>query len=152
MPEGKHSSELIGASSFVMVWDDTKVASFKEVSGLESETEVREVMQSTSGGKVVIIKSQGATPLKPGKLTCKYAAFKGDPILTWRQQVIDGKMSEARKNISVAIFGPDNTEVMRFNFLNAWPSKYAWSTLSAKSNEALEVTVTIEHEGMQVGK
>jgi len=147
-----HTSELIGASSFVMVWDDTKVASFKEVSGMESETEVRELMQSTKDGKVVIIKSQGATPLKPGKITAKYAAFKEDPILKWRQQVVDGKMAEARKNISVVVYDPMDKEVMRLNFLNAWPSKYAWSSLSAKSNEALEVTLTIEHEGMTVAK
>jgi len=147
-----HTHELIGASSFALIMDQAAVASFKEVGGLEMETEVRETMQSTADGKVVIIKSQGATPLKPGKLTAKYAAFKGDPLLAWRQKVIDGKMSDARKDISVAIFGVDNVEVMRFNFHNAWPSKYAWSTLTAKSNEPLEITVTIEHEGMSLGK
>ncbi len=152
MADGKHVAELIGASSFVLTWNDEKVASFKEVSGLENETEVRELQQSTKGGKVIIIKSQGATPVKPGKLTAKYAAFKDDPILKWRQEVVDGKMEKARRNISVVVYGMDDKEVMRWNALNAWPSKYAWSTLSAKSNEALEVTVTIEHEGLSLGK
>lgn len=152
MADGKHSSELIGANSFYMSWNDEKVASFQEVSGLEQETEVRELMQSTKDGKAVIIKSQGATTLKPGKITAKYAAFKDDPILKWRQQVVDGKMSEARRNVSIIVYDPENKEVMRWNCLNSWPSKYAWSTLSAKSNEPLQVTVTIEHEGLTVGK
>ncbi len=154
MADGGHPQELIGANSFWLKFEGeyAPVASFKEVSGIETETEVRETMQSTSDGKVIIIKSQGATPLKAGKLTAKYAAFKGDPILKWRQAVVDGKMKEARKNISIIVYAPDNTQVMQFDFKNAWPSKYAWSSLSAKSNEPLEITLTIEHEGMAVGK
>jgi phage tail-like protein len=148
----KHKSELIGASSFFLDLGSGEVASFQEVSGIEQETEVRELMQSTKDGKAVIIKSQGATPIKPGKVTAKYAAFKNDPILKWRQDVVDGKMNDARKNVSIVVYGVDNAEVMRFNLKNAWPSKYAWSSLSAKSNEPLQVTVTIEHEGLEVGK
>jgi phage tail-like protein len=144
------ASEVIGASSFVLEMGDDRVATFKEVSGLEQESEVREVTQSTRDGKPVVVKSQGAMALKPGKITGKYAAFTGDPILKWRQQVVDGKRSEARRNVSIVVYGAEDNEAMRFNLLNAWPSKYAWPTLSAKSNEALEVTVTIEHEGMTV--
>ncbi|MEI7555266.1 phage tail protein [Candidatus Chlorohelix sp.] len=151
MPE-KHSSELIGASSFYLDLRSGPQISLKEVSGLESETEVRELMQSTKDGKVVIIKSQGATPVKPGKITIKYAAYKGDPVLEWRQLVINGKMEEARRDIHVVIYGVDNKEIMRFTCKNSWPSKYAWSNLSAKSNEALEITVIIDHEGMEIAK
>lgn len=146
-------TDMIGASSFSLSMDgEEKVASFKEVSGIENETEVRELVQSTKDGKLVQTKSQGAAYYKMGKITAKYAAFKGDPILVWRQNVIDGKMEAARKNISIVVYGIDDKEVMRFNFKNAWPSKYAWANLSAKSNEALEITVTIEHEGMTMGK
>ncbi|NWJ45557.1 MAG: phage tail protein [Chloroflexi bacterium] len=148
----KHSSELIGASSFYLDLRSGPQISLKEVSGLESETEVRELMQSTKDGKVIIIKSQGATPVKPGKLTIKYAAYKGDPVLDWRQLVVNGKMEEARRDIHIVIYGVDNKEIMRFTCKNSWPSKYAWSNLSAKSNEALEITVTIDHEGLEIAK
>lgn len=148
----KHSSELIGASSFYLDLRKGAQISLKECSGLEQETEVRELMQTTKDGKVVIIKSQGATPVKPGKITIKYAAYKADPVLEWRQEVVDGKMDAARRDIHIVIYGVDNKEIMRFTCKNSWPSKYAWSTLSAKSNEALEVTVTIDHEGMEMAK
>lgn len=147
-----HSAELIGASSFWLEWGSEKVASFQEVSGLENETEVRELIQSTKGGQAVIIKSQGASPIKAGKLTAKYAAFKSDPVMEWRKDVIDGNMAKARRNISIVVYGVDNKEIMRWNAKNAWPSKYTWSTLSAKSNEPLQVTVTIEHEGLELAK
>jgi phage tail-like protein len=147
-----HSSELIGASSFFIDLRKGPQISLKEVSGLEQETEVRETMQSTKEGKVVIIKSQGATPIKPGQITAKYAAYKDDPVMAWRQEVIDGKMNDARRDIHIVVYGVDNKEVMRWTCKNAWPNKVAWSSLSAKSNEPLEVTVTIVHEGMEMAK
>jgi phage tail-like protein len=148
----KHAAELIGASSFFLDLRSGPQISLKEVSGLEQETEVREMQQSTKDGKVVIIKSQGATPIKPGKLTAKYAAYKDDPVLKWRQDVVDGKMNDARRDIHIVVYGVDNKEIMRFTCKNSWPSKVAWSSLSAKSNEAMEVTVTIDHEGMELAK
>jgi phage tail-like protein len=148
----KHTSELIGASSFYLDLRSGPQISLKECSGIEQETEVRETMQSTKDGKVVIIKSQGATPIKAGKLTIKYASYKEDPVMTWRQQVVDGKMNDARRDIHIVVYGVDNKEVIRWSCKNAWPSKFAWSNLSAKSNEPLESTVTIEHEGMELAK
>lgn len=147
-----HVNELLNASSFVLIMDDNKVASFQEVSGMESETDVIELMQSTKDGKKVIIKSQGATTLKAGKITAKYAAFKDDQVLKWRQDVIDGNMAKARRNCSIVVYSADDKEVFRFNLLNAWPSKYSWSSLSAKSNEPLQITVVIEHEQLTIGK
>jgi len=128
-----------------------KLATFKEVSGLEFETEVHEQTQATKDGKTVIIKSQGAQIQKPGKITAKYAASQDDPILKWRQEVIDGNMSKARRNASIIVYDVEDKETFRFNLFNAWPSKFSWSTLSAKSTEGMQITVTFEHEGMSMG-
>ncbi len=141
----------IGASSFYLeVPGYDKVGSFQEISGIESETEVRELVQSTKDGKSVTIKTQGAATLKPGKLTVKYAAFKDDPMLKWRQMVVEGKMNDARKNITLTAYDVLDKAVMKFNFSAAWPSKYAYSSFSAKSNDAVSVTLTIEHEGIEI--
>jgi phage tail-like protein len=156
MPGGPGGTRVdpLPANSFwlEMGKDHEKVTTFQEVSGLESETEVRELLQSGQNGKAVIIKSQGAQTLKPGKITAKYAAFKGDPILKWRQKVVDGKMNDARVDCSIVVYSVEDEEILRFNLKNCWPSKYAWSSLSAKSNEPLQITVTIEHEGLEVAK
>jgi len=150
-PGGTRTDPLPANSFWLeMGKDHEKVTTFQEVSGLESETEVRELTQSGQNGLSVIIKSQGAATLKPGKITAKYAAFKGDPILKWRQKVVDGKMNEARVDCSVVVYTVDNEEVLRFDLANCWPSKYSWSSLSAKSNEPLQITVIIEHEGLKV--
>jgi phage tail-like protein len=97
---------------------------------------------------VVISKGLGANPLKAGKLTVKYSAFKGDPLRGWREQVVAGVVS--RKDVTLHIFTPDNKSEIELNFKRAWPSKYAWSSFTAKGNDAVMVTVTLEHEGMSI--
>lgn len=139
-----------GSNSFWLEMGREQVASFQEVTGLEDETEVRELQQSGQKGQVIIIKTQGASPLKAGTVTAKYAAFKDDPIRKWRDQVIAGKTEDAKKDISIVIYDIENAEVARFNFANAWPFKLAYSSLSSKSNEPITVTVSIAHEGMRV--
>jgi phage tail-like protein len=149
MPEVRY--DPIVASRFYLDLGGNTVATLSEVSGLEDETDVVETQQSTKEGKVVIIKSQGATPLKAGKLTVKYAALKDDPIKTWFDKVINQKIQEARTNISIVLYETGtNAASLTFNFKNAWPSKYSYGSFTAKSNDTIMVTVTIEHEGMDV--
>lgn len=139
----------LGGNSFHLELDGENAATFKEVEGVESETDVVELVQAGPGGKQVWIKSQGAWTQKMGKITAKYAAFEGDKLLDWRQKVIDGKMEDARKNISIVLYNVEDEEVMRFNFKNAWPSKYSWSGMNASGNDPVTVTIIIEHEGME---
>lgn len=122
----------------------------QEVSGLDFETDVAETTATLASGKVIPIKTPGATPLKSGKLTLKYITYKEDPAAIWRADVIAGKMKEARTNISLIIYDLLGEEVLRFNFADAWPSKRAFSSFSTKSNEPVSVTLTIEHNGVKV--
>jgi phage tail-like protein len=143
---------LIARSFFLDMGSHGAIENLTEVSGLDIEADVTELTQIAKGktNKPIVVKTLGATPLKPGKLTVKYYAFKGDPFDKWRADVINGKMSEARINASLILYDSEGKEQVRFSFLNAWPSKRAFSNLSSKSNEALAVTITLEHEGVQV--
>ena len=126
------------------------IEGIQEVSGLDIETDVAELTQTQKDGKVLLLKTTGATPVKAGKLTLKYVAFKDDPGLKWRADVIAGKMAEARKNISLILYDLEYKEEMRFNFANAWPSKRAFSSFTSKGNDPVTITLTIEHEGVKV--
>ena len=142
----------LGANSFALEMDGENAATFREVDGINSESEVVELVQAGPGGKQVWIKTVGAQRNKMGKITAKYAAFEGDKLLEWRKKVQEGKMEDARKNISIVVFDTADSEVARFNFEHCWPSKYAWSGLGATSNEPVTVTITIEYEQMEFGK
>ena len=149
---GKRVDPIVSNAFYLDIPGYDSVGSFQEISGVESETDVTELMQSTKGGKVVVIKTQGQNLNKTGKLTVKYAAFKGDPLLKWRKEVTEGKMNEARKNITLQSYSVEDAASLKFNFSNAWPSKYSYSTFSTKSTEPVSVTVTIEYEQMEIAE
>ena len=149
MPSGVRGEPFIANRFFFEMGQDS-ISSLQEVSGLDFETDMSELQQASKGGRLSYIKTAGATPIKMGKITLKYAAFKGDPMLVWREKIITGKISENRKACSMTVYDHSGTEKLRFNFRNAWPSKLAFSSLTAKGNEPLSVTITLEHEGVEI--
>ena len=95
---------LISNRFYLDLGSGVQVSGIQEVSGLDIETDVAELQQMTKAGKVVMVKTPGATPVKGGKLTLKYVTFKDDPAGKWRANVIAGKMADARKNISLILY------------------------------------------------
>lgn len=126
------------------------IGSVQEVSGVSTESEVVELLQSTQGGKQVRIKTLGAQRSKSGKMTLKYGAFKGDNLYKWWELVKDGKMNDARKNITVTIHKSDGSVGFSINFTQCFPSSYGLSAFNTKTNEAVSTTVEIEYEQSEI--
>jgi phage tail-like protein len=148
MPETNY--DAVVSNRFYLDLNGHKIDVLQEVSGIEDESDVLELQQATKSGKVVIVKSLGAMPVKGGKLTLKYAAFKEDPIKAWYDMVVNQKINDARTNISLVLYDLESKPTFTFEFANAWPSKYSFGSLTSKGNDPLAVTVTIEHTGMNV--
>lgn len=148
MPDSRF--DAIVGNYFYFEFGGHQVATISEISGIEDESDVLETQQTLKGGKVIIIKALGAMPLKGGKLTLKYPAIKGDPVKVWYDSIVNQKIKDARTNCTVTLFDYTHTKVLDFDFKDAWPSKYSFSSLTTKGNDALSVTVTIEHTGMDI--
>jgi len=149
----EHKDVLIARSFFLDMGKLGHLESLMEVSGIDFEGDTAELTQVIKGksDKLAPLKTVGAIPLKAGKLTVKYLAFKDDPLQKWREKVINTDGGEMpRENISLILYDAMGEEKLRFNFARAWPSKRAFNSLSAKSSEALTVTITLEHEGVSV--
>jgi phage tail-like protein len=60
--------------------------------------------------------------------------------------VIQGKLD--RKAGSVVLLDAQGQEKLRWNFINAWPSKWTGPTLNAKGNDVAieELTLTCERQ------
>jgi len=140
----------IVANRFFLEFGGHQVSTLQEVSGLEDESDVLETDQMLAGGKYLNKKELGAMPLKGGKLTLKYPAIKDDPIKKWYDLVVNQKMSEARTNLTLTLYDLLGAPTLAFDFSSAWPSKYSYSSFTVKSNDAVSITVTIEHTGMTV--
>ena len=127
--------------------DGVTVAQFQEVSGLTSELDVIELKEITKDGKYVIHKLPGNR--KAPSITLKRAKNSSKDLFEWHQKIYQGKVSDARKNGSVVLYNYDHSEVGRYNFVNAWPSKVSMSALKAGSNEILMEEVTIVCEELE---
>ena len=150
MPGGR-VDPIISNRFYMTIKGVDSIGSLQEVGGLEDESEVSELQQVGKGGKIAQMKTLGANPLKPGTLTVKYATFKDDPGKKWYDEVVANKVNEIRRLVTIDLYeNAKEAPTLTFSFDNAWPSKYSFSSFTAKGNDAVIVTLTVQHEGMSV--
>ncbi len=120
--------------------DGIQQGSFMECTGLGSHIEVVEYREGTDPITVRKI---------PGKVTypdivLKWGVTTSRDLYTWHLAIINGQLQ--RKNGAVILQAADGTDVVRWNFFNAWPSKWDGPTLNAMSNEVAIESLTITCE------
>lgn len=131
-------------SRFLLEIDGIVQAGFSDVTIPDISTdpiEYREGNEDTTVRKI-----PGLT--KYGNLILKWGITNSMELFEWRKQVIQGKTGEARKNIAVILQDEGGNSAARWEFKEAWPSKYDAPDLSAKGNDIAIETVEIVHEGM----
>jgi phage tail-like protein len=128
----------IGSFNFRVEIEGVTMAAFRNVEGLDSKTEVVEFQD---GNDVVLRKRPGRTSYS--NITLKRGYVNTSELWEWRKQVMDGVV--ARKSGSVILLGDDGSEIMRYNFFEAWPCSWKGFTLDGKGNdvnvEELELAV-----------
>src|SRR6266542_5358807 len=84
---------------FVLEVDSVQLASFRKVSGIESETETIEYKEATKDGKMIIRKVPGA--MKWSDITLERRIDESTKLWEWRKQVEDGDIDGARRHGSI---------------------------------------------------
>jgi phage tail-like protein len=120
---------------------------FRECSGLGSENEVVEYKASGQRGEFVVKKVPGR--MKWTNVTLKRGITDSMDMWQWRKTVEQGDVDGARKNGSIVMFDQKGTEVARWNFVNAWPSKLTGPSANAGNNEIAIEELEITHEGYE---
>ncbi|SDW52303.1 conserved hypothetical phage tail region protein [Amycolatopsis xylanica] len=129
--------------NFLVELDDIAEASFSECTGLSSSTEVIENREG--GDNTTVRKLPGKTSY--GDLTLKRGLTGSRLLWDWRQQIVDGNV--VRKTGAIVVFDLANqTEVARWNFVRAWPSKWEGPAFNAKGNDIAIDTLVLAHEGL----
>ena len=119
---------------------------FREVDGIASENEVVTHTTSDAQGKSQVQKFPGQ--IKWNNITLKRGVDSNNALWTWRQQVINGQITEARKEVTITVIDWAGTTIVTYNFINAWPCRYSAPGLSAGGNEVMVEEIEIAHEGM----
>ena len=138
--------DQLASYTFMLEVDGIAEATFRECSGLDSETQVIESKETGSKGQTVIKKLPGA--LKWGDITLKRGFTDDMKLQEWRNKTVDGKLTDMRKNGSVVVYDYKNEEVLRWNFVNGWISKLQGPALNASGNDVAIEAITIVHEGL----
>jgi phage tail-like protein len=129
--------------NFLVELEGILQASFRECSGLEATTEVIDHRQG--GDNTTVYKLPGKTTYSD--ITLRWGLTDSQELWAWRRQVIEGRV--LRKNGSIVVYDLANRqEVVRWNFANAWPTKWDGPSFNAIGNEVAVESLVLAHEGV----
>lgn len=140
-------AEGVGALRWYLEIDGITEGIFKEVSGLDSETEVIEHRVTGKGGNLIVHKVPGA--LKWSDITLRRGITDDKKLHEWREKIEKGQVETNRKNGSVTLYSPDQKPIAKYTFKNGWPSKFKGPALDASKNEIAIEEIVITHEGLE---
>jgi len=86
---------------------------------------------------------------KYANITLKWGTTDSMVVYNWRKMVDDDSIKDYRKNVAIVIIDEEGNDTARWEFSNAWPSKYDAPDLTAKGNDVAIETLEIVHEGMK---
>jgi phage tail-like protein len=138
--------DLLTTFAFAVEVDGITIAAFKEVSGIDSNTEVIEYKEVTGAGQLIIRKVPGSPSW--ADITLRRRIDAVTDLWDWRVLVLEGDIDGARRNGSIVLYDSMQEEVARWNFINGWPSVWKGADLDAGANEVAVEEVTITHEGL----
>src|SRR5215469_6942299 len=117
-------------SRFLVEIDGITQSKFTEIITPDATIEVVEYRE---GGDNTVHKIPGM--IRYSNLILKWGITDSMELYNWYKDIVDGKFSTSRKNISLVLLDEDGKEIARWRFKQAWPIRYTASLLNAKENE-----------------
>jgi phage tail-like protein len=130
---------------FYVQIDKVSQAVFTEVSGLQVEMDVYEHEEGGNNGFVHHLPGRS----KVGRLTLKRGMTKSNELFQWCLAVARGTIE--RRNLSVILYDTQGKELLRWDFVNAYPVKWSGPQFAADGSSAAVETLEIAHEGLRAG-
>lgn len=129
--------------NFIVELDGIATAAFSEVTGLDSTIDVIEYREG--GRNTTPLKLPGMT--KYSNIVLKRGMTDNVELFEWHRQAVLGNLQ--RRNGSIIVLDRQGSEVARWNFVNAWPTKYDAPDFNASGNEVAVETLELAHEGIE---
>lgn len=139
----RRATDPFASFNFKLEVEGITVAGFSEVTGLNQESNVIDYRE----GQEPITPRKLPGLNKFGNITLKRGISPDLSVYNWRKTVTDGDID--RRNASIVLHNEKHEEVVRWNLINAWPSKYIGPDLKANANEVAIESVELTHEGVE---
>jgi phage tail-like protein len=118
-------------------------AGFSEASGFGSDVEVVEYRE---GGDTQTVRKLPGKVSYPD-LTLKWGITDSRELYDWHRAAVDGRVD--RKNGSILLLDDLGQERVRWNFFDAWPSKWEGASFNATGNEVAIDSLTVSCERVE---
>ena len=131
-----------GNFNFLVEIDGIVRAAFQQCSGFDSTIDVIEHREG--GENTTPRKLPGMT--KHSNIVLKWGLTDDADLYNWHRDVVNGRVQ--RRNGSIVLLDRQGQERMRWNFVNAWPSKWDGPDFNAEGNDVAIETLELAHEGV----
>jgi phage tail-like protein len=125
--------------------DGVAEAAFSEVAIGDTSTEAIDYREGTEPNHVR--KLPGMT--KYGNITLKRGVTDSQVIYQWHKDIVDGKIGDKRKSITIVVIDEAGKDKARFVVSECWPTKYDPSDLNGKGNEVFIEQLELVNEGIE---
>lgn len=117
---------------------------FTECSGLG--VKVTPIKYREAGNNQVVRHIPG--PVDYAAVTLRYGLTESRELWDWMLTAVKGSVE--RKNVSIILLDSQgNSEVMRWNLLDAWPSEWVGAPLDALNHEVAIESLTLVFDSME---
>jgi phage tail-like protein len=131
-----------GVFRFMVEIGGVSYGMFRECSGFSSEIAVTEHPQ---GGEEVTRLLPGR--VKHSRIVLKWGLTDSRELYDWHRQAVQGNTQ--RRSGSIVALDRQGHEVVRWNFSEAWPSKWDGPDFNAASDDIAIETLELAHEGIE---
>lgn len=132
--------------NFKVELDGLTVAGFREVSGLSFTTDVVEYRE----GKEETLHPRKLRGIRKfANIVCKRGMTNNKELFAWYKLTLNGKPGD-RKNGAIVLTDEEQKQVQRWNFVNAWITKWEGPTLNATANDVAIETIEIAVERVEM--
>jgi phage tail-like protein len=129
--------------SFLVEIDGITQAGFSDCSGFGASTDPIEYREG--GETKTVRKLPGLT--KYTNITLKWGLTDSRELYNWYKDVVNGKIE--RKSGSIILLDLEGNEATRWNFFEAWPTKWDGPDFTAKGNDVAIETLELAHERVE---
>jgi len=148
--DGKRVDPYRGFRYTVKTIDGVRLAGFRTVSGLRSETEITEYREGIDGGRV--LKLPGITNYD--NIVLERGISADESLMVWRNQVFEANKDPElapddvfRKDLIITLHNRQGQEVKKWQVYDAWPAIYEVDTLDSGSSDVIIERVELANEG-----
>jgi phage tail-like protein len=139
MPTGQRTDPY-RSYNFLVEIDGIIQAGFQECSGVDTSTDPIDYREGSDPNHVR--KLTGLN--KFTAITLKRGITDSDELWKWRLTVMQG--AAQRRNGSIVLLDDTGSERLRWNFFQAWPSKWTGPSFNATGNTVAVETLELTHE------